>query len=523
VRAVFTNRGAELKSWTLKRFFADKPSPAGAPAGGSVERLLTYVRQQFVAREKERQELVPAKQPEGHARPFRLALDDEGASRQMSAALYAVTGVTTGEAIDGTKGPATLAFAYQDESGLQVRKTFAFEPESYVVRFTAAVSVNGREANPVVRWGPGIGDALAATPNQYLQPPKAIFYKDGGVKRVAASSLAAQPGVEGEFRFAGVDDHYFLAVVLPATSARIEYQAVTLPSSVSPTGAATTLVAYGAQFPARPADARFFFGPKDFDVLRAVDPELVRAIDYGIFAFLAVPLLRALKWINAYVSNYGWSIVILTVLINAVMFPLRHKSMVSMRRMQELQPEMKAIQERYGKLKATDPERQKMNAEMMALYKTKGVNPASGCVPMLLTIPVLFAFYTLLSHAIEIRGAPFALWIQDLSMRDMLYVTPILMGATMVWQQKITPSSADPMQQKMMMAMPLVFMVMFLWAPSGLVLYWFVGNVLAIAQQYITNQIVGPPKPALARPPAERQLKKAGGGKTAGAARGGRS
>jgi len=202
------------------------------------------------------------------------------------------------------------------------------------------------------------------------------------------------------------------------------------------------------------------------------------------------------------------------------MFPLRHKSMVSMRRMQDIQPQIKAIQEKYGKLKATDPERQKMNTEMMALYKEKGVNPASGCVPMILPMVVMIAFYEFLSQAIELRGAPFALWIQDLSLHDPLYVTPILQGVTMVWQQKITPSSADPMQQKMMMVMPLVFTFMFLWAPSGLVVFWFLSNVLGIGQQYLTNRIVGPPKPALARPPAERRLKNAGAGRTSGAAKG---
>ena len=141
----------------------------------------------------------------------------------------------------------------------------------------------------------------------------------------------------------------------------------------------------------------------------------MRAIDFGMFAWLVVPLLQALKWINGFVGNYGWSIVILTILINVMIFPLRHRSMVSMRKMQALQPEIKAIQDRYAKYKLTDPERQKMNQEMMALYKQKGVNPASGCLPMLLTLPVLFAFYAMLSVAIELRGAPFLGWITDLS------------------------------------------------------------------------------------------------------------
>jgi YidC/Oxa1 family membrane protein insertase len=517
VRAVFTNRGGEIKSWRLKKFLTDTPQPV-EPASSSVQQLLSYIRQQFHAKSKEMQELVPASLPEGQARPFRLTVDDAAVSRLLESAEFAVTSGTTGT-IDGTTEPVTLTFAFQDESGLRVQKSFKFEPNSYVIRFTATVAVGGKDLNPTVLWGPGIGDALMATPNRYLQRPEAIFFRNG-ITRVAASRLASQPSVEGDLRFAGVDDHYFLAVALPDKGARVDYQTVMVPSAVSGAASPTELVSYSARFPAAPTDARFFFGPKDFDVLAAVDRELVRTINFGILSWLAVPLLGVLKWINRFIGNYGWSIILLTIAINALMFPLRHKSMVSMRRMQEIQPQIKAIQERYGKLKATDPERQKMNADMMALYKEKGVNPASGCVPMLLPMVVMIAFYEFLSQAIELRGAPFALWIQDLSLHDPLYVTPILQGVTMVWQQKVTPSSADPTQQKMMMVMPLVFTFMFLWAPSGLVIFWFLSNLLGIGQQYLTNRIVGPPKPALAHPPAERQLKSAGTGRTRGAAKG---
>lgn len=173
-----------------------------------------------------------------------------------------------------------------------------------------------------------------------------------------------------------------------------------------------------------------------------------------------------------------------------------------MRKMQSLQPQVKAIQDRYAGLKATDPARQKMNTELMNLYREKGVNPASGCVPMLLTFPVLFAFYSMLSQAIEVRGAPFFGWITDLSVKDPLFITPILMGASMVWQQRLTPSTADPVQQKVFMFMPVMFTAMFLWAPSGLVIYWFVSNLFAIGQQYLTNRMIGIPpaaKPAGAR------------------------
>jgi YidC/Oxa1 family membrane protein insertase len=205
------------------------------------------------------------------------------------------------------------------------------------------------------------------------------------------------------------------------------------------------------------------------------------------------------------------------VLINLAMFPLRHKSVVSMRKMQEIQPEMKAIQDRYKNMKVSDPARGKMNQEMMELYKSRGVNPASGCVPMLLTLPVLFAFYSMLSVAIELRGAPFILQVHDLSAHDPLFVWPVLMAVTMFIQQRMTPTSADPAQQKMMLFMPLVMGTMFLWAASGLVIYWTVSNVWGILQQVITNKLIGPATVRTVRPPAERQVKSAknvGGGKT---------
>ena len=202
------------------------------------------------------------------------------------------------------------------------------------------------------------------------------------------------------------------------------------------------------------------------------------------------------------------------MLINLAMFPLRHKSVVSMRKMQELQPQMKAIQDRYAKLKMTDPARQKMNEEVMALYKRARDQPGRRCLPMLLTLPVLFAFYSMLSVAIELRGAPFMGWIRDLSAHDPLFVTPVLMGMTQFVQTKMTPMSADPVQQKMMLFMPLMFTGMLLWAPSGLVLYWTVSNIWAIGQQVITNRLIGPPPQHQVRPPAERQMKNAGAGQS---------
>jgi YidC/Oxa1 family membrane protein insertase len=383
-----------------------------------------------------------------------------------------------------------------------------------VIGVSLSVERGSERLVPTLRWGPALGDVRAEA-NQYVQLAEGILFRDGNVERLAASTFAEQPVHEGTFRFVGVDDHYFMSVALDPGPSRVSYAHHPLPH---PSGMRVVdLVSYAIRYERAPGSVRFFVGPKDFDVLAAIDRDLVRAINFGWFAWMVVPLLHSLKWVNGYVNNYGWAIIILTILINAAMFPLRHKSVVSMRKMQELQPEVKAIQDRYGSLKATDPARQKMNVELMNLYRERGVNPASGCIPMLLTMPVLFAFYSLLSVAIEIRGAPFIGWIKDLSVYDPWYVTPVLMGVTMVIQQKMTPTTADPVQQKMMMAMPIVFTFMFLWAPSGLVIYWLVSNIWAIGQQHVTNRIIGPTAVRTVRPAAERRTKRAGGGKTEGA------
>jgi YidC/Oxa1 family membrane protein insertase len=255
-----------------------------------------------------------------------------------------------------------------------------------------------------------------------VQPPQAILHRAGKVERHAPDALLTQSGYDGDFRFAGINDHYFIATVVKSGPAHSEFVPVTLPGVDGQ--APRRLVSMALTFAKPPADVAFFVGPKQFDLLRSVDAELVRAIDFGMFAWLVVPLLGALKWLFGFVGNYGFSIIALTIGLNLVMFPLRHKSTVAMRKMQAIQPRMKAIQDRYASLKITDPARQKMNEEIAELYKKEGVNPASGCVPMLLTLPVLLAFYALLSQSIELRGAPFVGWIHDLSTADPYYVLP---------------------------------------------------------------------------------------------------
>jgi YidC/Oxa1 family membrane protein insertase len=484
VRAVFSNRGAVITSWTLKHYTDHQGTPV---------------------------DLVPDDLPAGTARPFSLRLPDAAATARVNGAIFKSSAPTE---IAATDHPVTLTFEYQDQAGLRARKTFRIAPDSYVITFSVDVERGSASLNPAIEWGPGLGDMIYAANHRsfgsYAQPPQAILKADGKVHRLPAAKIGSTPTWQGSYPFVGIDDHYFLASLVQPGTVRVQYAPETLPVKGAE-GETRQLVAFEALYATPPKDQRVYFGPKAFDVLKAVDPALIDTIYFGIFQFLAVPLLHALKAINEYVGNYGWSIIILTIFINGVMFPLRHRSVVSMRKMQQLQPQVKAIQGRYEKLKMTDPGKAKMNEELMQLYREKGVNPASGCVPMLLTMPILFAFYAMLSVSIELRGQPFALWIQDLSQHDPYYITPILMGISMLWQQRMTPM-ADPAQAKVMMITPVMFLVFFLWAPSGLVIYWLMSNLLGIGQQYATNRIVGGPPPRPAK--ADRRIKQAGTGQT---------
>ena len=493
VRAVFSNRGARLLHWTLKGFRNDQGVPL---------------------------DLVPEGAGPDAVKPFSLVVDDPAVSARLNSAIYRVTSGGTGgdkplvsadlsaEArgakVDATASPQSVVFEMAGADGLTVKKTFSVEPGGYVIVFSSLVQLGQARLNPAVHWGPGLGDDIARTPPasffspSYNTPSQAIVYKDGSVERVASTDSGSQ---EGPFRYAGIDDHYFLSAVInePPAPFRIDYAPVHLPQANDP-AIIGKYTSYAVKYQSPQDRTRIFFGPKAFADLKAVDTELTRAINYGMFSWLAVPLLGALKWVYGFIGNWGWSIVVLTILINLAMFPLRHKSVVSMKKMQEIQPQMKAIQDRYAKYKVTDPERQKMNTEVMALYKARGVNPASGCVPMLLTMPFLFAFYSMLSMSIEIRGAHFAGWITNLSAPDPYYISPIVMGLTMFVQQRMTPATMDPAQAKIMMFMPVMFTFMSLSFPSGLVIYWTVSNIWGIGQQYFTNYLIGAPaKPAAAK------------------------
>nr|MBL0721977.1 membrane protein insertase YidC [Sulfurovaceae bacterium] len=240
-------------------------------------------------------------------------------------------------------------------------------------------------------------------------------------------------------------------------------------------------------------ETKGFIGSKNYESLKRVDPILTDVIEYGWFTFLSKPFFTIIIWIHSFVGNWGWAIILFTLLVKLILFPLSYKGMMSMQKLKDLAPKMKDIKEKYGK----DP--QKMNMKMMEMYKKHGANPMGGCLPLLLQIPVFFALYRVLLNADELQGADWILWITDMSKMDPYFVLPILMGASMYFQQKITPTNiTDPLQEKIFKFFPVIMTIFFVTFPSGLVLYWLTNNVLSIAQQYYINIAYAKHKDALA-------------------------
>lgn len=474
VIAVFTNRGGRLKSWQLKRYLDADKRP---------------------------QELVEHEVP-GQPLPFTLRTSDERVNATVNDALYKVTE-------SPSASPATVKFEFRDSAGVYALKEFSLEADSYVLSFKADVGAGDRSMPAAIVWGPAIADKLRVS--ALVQHAQGIVFDKNADKpvRLTRDNLTKTPIHEGDFRFAGVDDNYFMTAALETGQAKIAYQPVSIPPLTAGENP-RDLVSYTLERADSAAAVRFFVGPKELDVLTVINRDYASAINFGRFAVIVVPLLQSLKWVDGYIRNWGWSIVILTIIINLVLAPLRHKQVVSARKMQEIQPEIKAIQDRYSKLKVTDPARQKMNQEMMAVYREKGVNPAAGCLPALLTLPIMLAMWAVLQVSIELRGAPWIGWIHDLAAPDPFYVLPVLMVATQFWQQHITPmAGADPAQQRMMKLMPLIMGFLFFSLPAGALLYYVVTTLFAVGQQYLTSRLIGPPVVRAAlRPAAERRVKK---------------
>ena len=376
------------------------------------------------------------------------------------------------------------------DDGVEIRKTVEFVDGSYLIGLDVEVVGN---AGPVgVQWVRAVDPDAGGYYN--IEGP--ALFADGELEAISAADLEAPESYTGaQVSWAGYADHYFLAAFVPEAAAPLRLVAAATPLLGQATvwnDAAAGRVRY-----------QVFVGPKSIHLLDSIGHDLGAAIDLGIFAIIARPLLEVLFLIERVTHNFGWAIIALTLLIRLVFYPINNKQMEAMKAMQRIQPEVKKVQDRYK------DDREKLNKEMMELYRRHKVNPLSGCLPMVVQIPVFIGLYNVLMQAIELRHAPFFGWISDLSQPDRLGSLPIpfvdppgipvmtlLMGASMFLQQKMTPTTADPQQQRIMMLMPLIFTVMFVNFASGLVLYWFANNVFQIVQQYLNNRAA--PAPAKA-------------------------
>ena len=428
-------------------------------------------------------ELIPQQLPESMRQTFGIRTGDEEWDKRLQGAVYEVTGVAGGR----VQAPAEITFHYRD-SLIEVSRTIRIPAEGYLVDMETDVRVQGRSVPFSVLLGPGIGE-ISSTTEDFAEP-KAAYFLNGTVQRHTAEELEEAPvQLAPGVRWVALDSKYFTYLLLSPDRIRggtISYSGF---AEETPDGESLEVALLRAEVEME-AGARYlaFLGPKAYQVLQATDGTLIQLIDYGWFAFLVRPLLLSLNFLYLYLHNYGWAIIVLTFGINLVLAPVRYKQTASMKKMSVLQPQIKAIQDRYKRMKRTDPRQAKKNEEVMALYKEHGVNPLGGCLPLVIQMPFLFAFYRMLYSSMELRGAPFIGWIQDLSRHDPYYVTPILMGISMVVQQKMTPAAGDPTQRKMMMMLPIVFTFFFLNFSSGLVLYFLFSNLFGMMFQFLTQR-----------------------------------
>jgi YidC/Oxa1 family membrane protein insertase len=450
--AVFSSRGGALKSMTLKKYREqNSPSSSLVVLGNNTDpALLTF-----------------------STRASGFNLSDSTIFSSDSEAVK-VSGNETKQ----------LIYNFVSGQGFTIRKIYSFAADSYSIKLETQVFNNS--AAPMV----GSIQQVMSYPSEHK--PKDNRFDTAGSYLYADNALhtdkfkdvaSASKKYDKSVLWAGFADKYFLSAILADQNS---IASVELKKSAA--GFMESIVS-SPQMTVNPGQSvtvtdRLFVGPKDIDILKAQGNSLVQSLDLGWFTVIAKPLLYTLKFFYRYVGNYGLAIIIITIILKALFFPLTHKSYKSMKDMQKIQPKMAALKEKFK------DDRDAMNKAVMELYREHKVNPMGGCLPMVVQIPVFFALYKALMFSIELRHAPFYFWVTDLADKDPYYVTPVIMGITMFVQQKMTPSQMDPIQQKMMLALPVVFTFMFLSFPSGLVLYWLVNNVLTIGQQMYINKLV---------------------------------
>ncbi len=478
-RITFSNRGGEVRSWVLKR----RPDAPNAVFKDSDGKPLDLVHQQAA---------------EKFGYPLSLYTYDAALTAGLKQALYVPSATGT------LAVPGALTFTYSDGT-TEVKKTFSFD-ETYVIHADVQVTRNGAPVRTLLAWPGGFGDQDNAS---LYAGAQLDTMSNGKEQHDAPKKVSGGQTLNGPFDWAGVSDVYFAAIFLPeqpatATVATLHNE-LDVAKTIRRTGIGSGSPAKGAiNVPilgAALGDAsghtltRIYAGPKAVNVLKnihAANPNvtLEPLLEFGFFGIIGKYLFLALQFIHAHVaSNWGWAIVVLTVLINLVILPLRIKTMQSGLKMQRIQPQMDAIKERYKKFKVTDPKRNEMNAEIMQLQKDNGVNMFGGCIPTLIQLPLLFAFFGMLPKVVELRQAHW-FWLPDLTAADPYHILPILMVVSQFLVQYYTPSpGVDPQQQKMMaFMMPAVSGYMTWNYASGLALYWSVGNLIGIAQQAVMNR-----------------------------------
>lgn len=387
----------------------------------------------------------------------------------------------------GSKETYRLEMEYSDGKENAIKKIFEFDSESYTVGLTVQASGRILEEG-YIQLGPGLENKAKenSTSLSGMSPFQIIVGLPGGkaerIGKLEKSVLFPSETVN----FIGVETLYFTELFTTSEGVQINTPLLIKAWNKSLDNEQKQhAFAVGIKLE-EDLKLGLFMGPKEYSLANKLG--YTNLVDFGFWSFLALPLFFLLKWINGFVGNYGIAIIVMTILINLAFYPLRQKSFKSMQKMKDLQPKMNAIKSKYEKYKKDMEKRQQMNQEIMALYKSEGVSPTGGCLPLLIQFPFLIAIYRMLAVAIELRHAPFFLWIQDLSVKDPYYITPIVMGVTMWYQNKLTPQTAgaDQTTAKMMKFLPILFTLMFMNFPSGLVLYWLFNNLFAIGQQYLT-------------------------------------
>ncbi|MBW1916445.1 MAG: membrane protein insertase YidC [Deltaproteobacteria bacterium] len=480
--AVFTEPGARLKSFKLKKYREELPITT--IAGFDLWWFNFEIQKYQPASEQHTvpKELIEISDPA----QLPLAVSWESST---TPALTAVPYRASQKSLTiDSQGKGSLTFTQVRPDGLILIKTLTFRGDTYQIGLNLTVQNQSRQ--------PSAGNLNLSLTADYAKPEVGRYsfqgfvgFINGSRQEVKSSKLEELKTFTGQIDWASLEDNYFMKAVVPGAG----YESIlTLQETSSKIMTATLKTAMNAIPPGQQATIPYalYFGPKELSILKSLGLGLEQAVNFGWFNILAMPLLYVLNFFYRYLHNYGVAIILLTALIRILFIYPNHKSYKSMQAMQKLQPKIAKLREKYK------DDRETMNKELMGLYKTYKVNPASGCLPMLLQLPVFIALYNILGYAIEMRHAPFIptlpfteiVWLADLSVRDPLLITPVVMGVTMFIQQKMSPAPGDPTQAKLMLMMPVIFTVMFLNFSSGLVLYWLANNVLSIIQQHFTNK-----------------------------------